>query len=418
MTERPGGLRPNRLAVVLSGGGARGAYEVGVLSYIFDELSALLGHRIHVDVICGTSVGAINSAALAASMSEQQKGMQHLVQLWQNLRLDQVMGFRLRQVASFTGMFGTGFGTGLVDVSPMAQLIKRQVPWPAISRAMRRRHLRALSITCTEVRTGRAVLFMQTGPGTMLPSHSLPRTLLRAERIGPSHVLASASIPLIFPPVRVGAHLYVDGGLRHNTPVAPALRMGATHILVVGTSRELGGVIEPDESQGLTVASVAGKIMNALLLDHLDNDLHQVAIFNELFEVGSEAFGPQYGEKMRRAAALRGGRMFEKVEMLVLRPSVSLGTLGAEYLKSRKRRTGSPVMGRLLEWLDAGEEADLASYLLFEGDFAKQLIALGRSDAQAQRDRIIDFLAQVARQEEGGDPSMDPEISFEQPAVG
>src|SRR5690606_24311304 len=105
--------------------------------------------------------------------------------------------------------------------------------------------------------------------------------------------------------------LYVDGGLRHNTPIAPALRMGATHVLVVGTSREVGGVIDPDTTHELTAASVAGKIMNALLLDHLDNDLHQVTIFNELFETGSEAFGPEYGEKMRRAAALRGGRMFE-----------------------------------------------------------------------------------------------------------
>ncbi len=192
--------RPSRLAIVLSGGGARGAYEVGVLSYIFDELRNLRDRRIQVDIICGTSVGAINSAALAGSMGEQREGMRRLVSLWESLKLERVLGFGWKQATSFAGMWGKGLGTGIVDVSPMADLIRREVPWQEISRSLRRGNLRALSITCTEVRTGRAVLFMQTGPGTGLPRHSPPRTLMRSERIGPHHVLASASIPLIFRP--------------------------------------------------------------------------------------------------------------------------------------------------------------------------------------------------------------------------
>ena len=414
---QPTDTRPRRLGIVLSGGGARGAYEVGVLSYVFDELRSAQKARLAVDIICGTSVGAINSAALAASMSEQQEGMRHLVRLWESLQIEQVLNFGWRQAAGVAGLFSKKMSAGLVDVSPMAQLIKREVPWQSISRSLRRGHLRALSITCTEVSTGRAVLFMQTGPGTGLPRHSPPRTLMRSERIGPEHVLASASLPLLFSPVQIGNQLYVDGGLRHNTPVAPAIRLGATHVLVVGTSRQVAGVLDNDDLPTVSSASVMGKVMNALMLDHLDNDLAQITLLNELNETGEVAFGPEYATRMRHAAALRGARTFEKIEPFIIRPSISIGRLGAEYLKERKMRS-SNMIDRLLKWLDSGTEADLASYLLFEGGFTRRLIELGRSDARAQKDRLLDFMIEATSNEPMPDSSMEPAFSFNPPAVG
>ena len=126
--------------------------------------------------------------------------------------------------------------------------MRREIPWRAIAHGMRDGHLGMLSVSTTEVSTGRTVLFMQTGPGGTLPSTAPPRTVLRADLIGPPHALASAAIPILFPPVRIGGDLYVDGGVRQNTPIAPALRAGATHVFAIGLSREERGIREPASS--------------------------------------------------------------------------------------------------------------------------------------------------------------------------
>ncbi len=384
---------PKRLAIVLSGGGARGAYEAGVLSYLFDDLPKVRGRAVQVDIVCGTSVGAINSAFLAAHLTNASNGVRRLVELWQTLRLEKVLGFGVRQATALPRLLLGGHADGLFDVTPMARLVRQEIPWRAVTRTFRAGALRALSITATEVSTGRTVLFMQTGPGTGLPAHAPPRTLIRGERIGPHHALASASIPLLFPPVPIGNQLYMDGGLRQNTPIAPALRLGATHALIVGTSRQTRGVVSNESQEPPNAAFVLGKIMNALLLDHLEADLATVGLLNDVIDSGRAAYGSHFEASLNRAAQTRGGRQLQRVSTLVVRPSESIGSLTAEFLRRGGVKSGSALTRRVLSYVDSGKnEADLGSYLLFDGEFAKMLVELGRSDARAQRDNILEFL--------------------------
>lgn len=403
-----------RLAVVLSGGGARGAYEVGVLSYLFEELEKHRKNPISVDILCGTSVGAINAAFLAAHLADPAAGMAKLRALWSGLELDQVLSFGFRQAI---GWLRPGGESGLINATPLARIIHHEIPWSRITQTMRSGRLKAISVTCTEVYTGRTVLFMQTGPTTSLPTHAPPNTLIRGERIGPHHVLASASLPILFPPVRVGRALYMDGALRHNTPIAPAIRLGATHLFVVSTSREQRGIVPSAPTKSPTTALILGKIMNALLLDHLDNDLAQTRLVNDLIETGTLAYGDEFLRAHNRAAVARGGRVVQPTRVMVVRPSVTIGALGSQYLKENRVRTRSMLTRRLLDWLDPGEQADLPSYLLFDGGFVQQLIELGRADARAQRDRILEFLGDVDTPP-SGQPASAGEWSYPAPVVG
>jgi len=403
-----------RLAIILSGGGARGAYEVGVLWYVFDELTRKLGTPPKIDILCGTSVGAINGCYLAAHLGDPVLGLRRLVELWSGLELTRVLGFGLRQVISLPRvLLGGPEGSGLFDVTPMAELVQREISWRAVSRCLRKNVLRALTVSCTEVSTGRTVVFMQTSPNLTIPSAAPPRTLFRADRIGPQHALASAAIPLLFPPVRIDDELYLDGGLRQNTPIAPALRLGATHIFAIGSSREIQGrvVREAGHQQAPRAPGAAfllGKVLNAFLLDHVDVDIELLTRINSVLVDGTRAYGPGFTDKLSAEASAHGGQEYRHVQCVRVRPSEDIGRLADEHLK-RGRLQGDPLITkRLFSLLDLGidGEADLASYLLFDGPFCRKLIEMGRADAQARRDELMEFFRDERPQ--GGGEAPDP----------
>jgi NTE family protein len=402
-----------RLAMILSGGGARGAYEVGVLWYVFDELTRKLGAPPRIDILCGTSVGAINGCYLAAHLGDPVLGMRRLVELWSGLELTRVLGFGLRQVISLPRvLLGGPEGSGLFDVRPMAELVQREISWRAVSRCLRKNVLRALTVSCTEVSTGRTVVFMQTAPNLTVPSAAPPRTLFRGDRIGPHHALASAAIPLLFPPVRIDDELYLDGGLRQNTPIAPALRLGATHIFAIGSSREVQGrvVREAGHQQSARAPGAAfllGKVLNAFLLDHVDVDIELLTRINKVLVDGTRAYGPGFTDSLSAEARRKGGQEYRHVQCVRVRPSEDIGRLADEHLK-RGRLQGDPLITkRLFSLLDLGidGEADLASYLLFDGPFCRKLIEMGRADAQARREELMDFFRD---DQPGGGEAQDP----------
>ena len=399
---------PRRTAMILSGGGARGAYEVGVLWYVFDDLTRLRGAPPRIDILCGTSVGAINACFLTAHMSDPVLGLRRLVELWSGLQITRVLGFGVRQIATVPRLLlgGGDDGRGLFDVRPMADLVQREISWRAVARTLRRQQLRALSVSCTEVSTGRTVVFMQTAPNMVIPTTAPPRTLFRADHIGPQHALASAAIPLLFPAVRIDDELYLDGGLRQNTPIAPALRLGATHLFTIGSSREVHGVVVREGAHKMARAPGAsfllGKILNAFLLDHIDVDIDQLNRLNDVLLDGTAAYGPDFLSEMNAAARRRDCPQYKYVEPLVMRPSEDLGRLAAEHVRKGHFRGDPFVTKKLFQVLDlgVGNEADLASYLLFDGDFCRTLIEMGRADAHARRDELLAFFGDAA--DDGG----------------
>jgi NTE family protein len=268
--------------------------------------------------------------------------------------------------------------------------------------------LRALTVSCTEVSTGRTVVFMQVSPDLAIPGAAPPRTLFRADRIGPHHALASAAIPLLFPPVRIDGELHLDGGLRQNTPIAPALRLGATHIFAIGSSREVQGrvVLEAGHqkaSRAPGAAFLLGKVLNAFLLDHVDVDIELMTRINNVLVDGTGAYGAGFPDALSAEARKRGALEYRYVRCMRVRPSEDIGRLANEHLK-RGRLRGDPILTkRLFNLLDLGveSEADLASYLLFDGPFCRRLIEMGRADAQARRDELVEFFRDV-RSHDGG----------------
>ena len=388
--------RGRRVAVILSGGGARGAYEVGVLSYVLDTFARQRGGKPPpIDILSGTSVGAVNACFLAAHMSDATLGIRRLANLWREIRLEEVLGFGMRQAIGLPRVLlgGSDAGTGVFDVMPMAKLIEREVEWRAIARTLRKGELIVLSVSVTEVTSGRTVIFMQTGPDGALPTTAPPRTVIRPAVIGPIHALASAAIPLLFPPVRIGKELFMDGGVRQNTPIAPALRLGASHVFVVGLSRDVRTLEAPaDGAKAPGAAFVIGKILNAFLLDHVQSDIEVLNRVNDLLKDGEKAYGADFMQRINRVRAERT-HQYKKVQSLEVRPSEDIGKLAAEYVKSGELKGGTLLTRRFFSMLDVGyaTEADLASYLLFDGGFARKLIALGRADAEARKHDIAAF---------------------------
>lgn len=384
----------NRTALILSGGGARGAYEVGVLSYLFDHFERIRRRVPKIDLILGTSVGAINGCFLASHLVDPALGVRRLANLWSDIQMSEVLKFGASQMIALPRLLRGGGkeATGIFDVSPMASLVEREVQWRAIARAFRDRRLMALSVSATDVTSGKTTLFIQAGPGVNVPSHTMPpRTVVRGARIGPIHALASAAIPVLFPPVRIGSQVYMDGGVRQNTPIAPALRLGATHILAIGLSTE-GNEPAPPPVVAPNVSFVIGKIMNAFLLDHITSDFEVLDRVNALIDHGTKAFGPDFLTKINEVARASGQTPYERVRKLIIRPTQDLGRLAQDELEKGRLR-GGPALKALLGLLDVGDadDADLASYLLFDGAFARKLIELGRADAETKRAEIDAF---------------------------
>lgn len=404
--------RERKTGLVLSGGGMRGAYEVGVVAGIAEVLRDTAHRTPLFDVFAGTSVGAINASYLASNADELDHGVARLAQTWQSLKLPdhaRVRAFGLwsgalkRRLEKVTS--GTGLGNSLLDTRAIEVVIRRSIDWDKLHRNIASGRVHALVIAALQVVTGRTTIFAEHAPGVSVQPARDERRVTTVERITADHVLASASIPLLFPSRRIGKHYYCDGGLRFNTPIAPAIRAGAEKLVVISvrhsrTPRELDaeeGADQPD-SGFLSPLFLVGKLLNALLLDPVAYDLQMMQRLNEMMEVLEEALPAEQLERVQRVFIQHRGAPYRRLETLVFTPSRDLGRLAGDYIRTRLDSSDLSSLARYL--IDRAvrdkqhPEADWASYLLFDGGFARELIEVGRRDAHDKAEAIRAFFAE------------------------
>lgn len=385
----------------------RGAYEVGVVSGIAEVLDTEPGSQALFDIFAGTSVGAINASYFAANADSHDHRVDRLADTWQSLRLDDHARVRPLGLAPLPEAFArwtksTLLGKSLLDTRAVEVLVRRTIDWERMHRNVDAGIVRAVMVAALHVVSGRTTVFTEGAPGVRIENTRDERRVTAFERITADHVLASAAIPLLFPTRKLGDHYYCDGGLRFNTPIAPAIRAGAERLVVVSvrharSMREVAAVEEADNAQmqNLSPVFLVGKLLNALLLDPVQYDLQVLDRLNQMMEVLEETLSSEDLERFHRIWIRHRGMPYRRIKTLTFTPSRDLGRLAAEYIRSSlKLKELSTIARYLLERAarDAPEaEADWASYMLFDGGFAHELIEIGRADARARADEVREF---------------------------
>ena len=404
--------RPRR-AVVLSGGGARGAYEAGVLRFILDDLPERHGIEPRFDIVCGTSVGAIHAAFIAGTAHQRTGRGPRLVKIWEDLQVGEIFHFSSRDLIAMPRML---FGVrkvaqqlregrrpdrlfGLLDTGPLEQLVLQSIPWEGIRKNLDAGLVEGVCIAATQLATGRAVVFTEQKERAHFPKSPDDHIRMQPARLAPVHALASAAIPLLFPSVRVGSRYYADGGLRLNTPLAPALRLGADRVLVLGLSHG----VAPSVSEALAQQRTAGfgnpmflfgKVLNALMLSPVDADVARLRFVNDILTHGEMAYGPDFLERINAVGAEQGARPLRRVDHMVIRPSQDVGLMAGELLAESSDKVQLNAFLKMFLRSSESEgtrEADLLSYLLFDSAFTTPLVDLGYADALAREEELLRF---------------------------
>jgi NTE family protein len=386
-----------------------------VLQALFEDLLPELPPGFEFDIVSGTSVGAIHAAYVAASASLPARDRaRRIVSTWTGMELSHVVkvsasdlfGVPLRALGLSRLSRRDGGGGdardvvgGLVDLTPLERLVAERVPWADLPRNLARGRPGALCISTTEIRSGRVTVFMDGRLADPSPWAFDPGAQAIRTSIGPRHARASAAIPFLFPAVRLGDRYYVDGGLRMNTPLQPALRLRADRVLVVALKHAplARGSLPAYPDEVITQpAFLLGKVLNALLLDQLEYELHRLELVNAWVEEGIAAFGEEFLPRINEAVRARRGVGYRPVRLETIRPSEDLGTLAAAcYRRGGRGRLGL-LAGLFTRAALRGvpeEEADLLSYLLFDSCFTRELVEMGRADALRHREEILRLLA-------------------------
>jgi NTE family protein len=379
-------IHPDNLktALVLPGGGARGAFQVGVLRAIAE----LVPHGCinPFPVISGTSAGAINSVVLASKARRFRVAVAELENVWGHFRCEQV--YRTDSLTMLKsslhwfsaiilgGMF-VGTPKSLLDNSPLRSLLSRNVRFPRIQSAIDAGHLHAVAITAAGYGSARSTTFYQGASG--VPPWSRTRRIGVRQPLNLDHLMASIAVPMIFPPVNIGGEYYGDGAMRQATPLSPAIHLGADRILVIGIRDEAAlPAADPLHPQVFpSFAQIAGYMLDTLFMDGLYSDLERMTRINQLVDSVPES---------GRSGSLK--RM-KPIDTMVVLPSKDLRVVAHKHLQQMPRAVR--VLLRGLRGSNHSEDR-LLSFLLFERAYTRELIELGYNDAMKVKDQLLDFI--------------------------
>lgn len=384
-----------KIGLILTGGGARAAYQVGVLQTVSSILceAGWAPERNPYDIICGTSAGAINATALACNAADFGRGLKRIARVWKNFSVEQVyradsLGV-LRSCARWLSLLSFGWlmrkwranpPASLLDNTPLVSLLNRMLHLPQLDAALSEGKLHALAVTASSYTAGQHITFYQS-EADIEPWVRTQRSAVRSQ-IGIEHLLASSAIPLIFPATPIfcaGRREYFgDGSIRQLAPISPAIHLGADKVLVIGAGRLLEPAIDPSaHAQYPSLAQIAGHAMSSIFLDSIAGDIERLNRINQTLSFLTP-------EQLARTP-------LRPIEMLSISPSERLDTIASRHIDSLPR----PVR-MLLAGIGATEVrgAALASYLLFEKSYTTELMELGRKDALAHKAEILAFFSQ------------------------
>ena len=365
------------MAIVLTGGGARGAYQVGVLRGIARHLPDL-----RFPIITGASAGAINAIYLASHPGSLREAAADLCRVWENIEFDDVFRVDFRTLAgnALRWMLRLGLGLGrldtqvrgLLDTEPLRELLCRELGCrneiPGIASNLEAGRLAAVALMTVKYSTGQTFSWVQ---GRDVRSWERPARRGVATRLTVEHVMASSALPLMFPAVRLDGGWFGDGGIRMAAPLSPALRLGADRILAVSTQypRSQAEADRPTSTVYPPPAQIAGNLLNAIFLDVLDQDVQRLERLNSLLR----KLPPEEREGMK------------PVDILTMRPSTDLGRLSAAY--EPRLPKSFRFMTRNLGTRST-DSPDSLSLLMFQGDYMQRLIEVGEQDAESRLEEI------------------------------
>ena len=369
-------------AVILTGGGARAAYQVGVLKAISDICPDL---HYPFDIICGTSAGAINAIGLASGGDIFRHNISRIESLWSQIKTEQVYRTDLwgltRRLAHFTKSLMRGESedhpASLLDNAPLRPFLEEHINFDAMKTAIENGDIRSVCVTACGYRSGQSINFFQSDGS--IDSWHLGQRLGVSTTLTIEHLLASSAIPLVFPPIKIHREYFGDGVIRQMAPLSPAIHLGAKKIFIIGVSANK--TVAPKRQSTFnypSLSNVLEHVLNGVFIDTIEHDIDRAHLINSLLT--------EIPDKDRKTR----GIPLQPLDLLEISPSQPIDEIAHKHQnslpKNIQRLTGSSD--------NANTGSSLASYILFEGDFCRDLITLGYQDAKLQARRIERFFTE------------------------